>query len=174
MPAGQRRTGHLRRAFAQQQRGDAAGRRGESQTPAGHQIQVFGIAAQFQHQRAVLRRGQDVRRCRQSLGRVGRAEQDQLRWIAAQFQKTVGADLAIFQSLIIRPYPEQRFAFFVRKMSCPDRQAGGKTRRRPIAGMDFMQRPGQQSPAQRLVRPGHAQDQHRPLGWKPVMGDRMA
>lgn len=175
LPAGQRRAGHLRRAFAQQQRGDAAGRGGKGQFAAGHQIQASGIAAQFQHQRANLWRGQDVRRCRQSLGRIGRAKQDQLRRVATQFQKPVGTDLAIFQRFIIGPHPEQRPPFSMRRVACClDRQAGGKTRRRPIAGMDFVQGAGQQSATQRSVSLGHPQRQRRPLGWESVTGHGMS
>ncbi len=106
--------------------------------------------------------GQDVRRGSQSFGGVGGSQHNQAGRIASQFQKTVRADPAIFQGFVIRPHPEQWLAG-----RHPDGQAGGKASGAPVAGMDFMQGPGQQSTAQSIVGPRHTQTHERTVRGQP-------
>ena len=116
-----------------------------------------------------MRAGQNVGPRCQGPRRIGGPQQDQLGRIAAQFQKAVGADLAIFQRLVIRPHPKQRL--FPRR---PYGQTGGKPARAPIAGIDFMQGTRQQPAAQRLVGRRHAQGKGRPVGGQAITGQVMA
>ena len=129
LPAGQGGAGFVLRAVAQQDGRDAAFSRRESQPPAGHQVQAFGGAMDFQQQRPDMRAGQNVRRGRQGLGGIAGPHQDQLPRIAAQFSQAVGRQGAIFQRLIIGPHPEKRFG--ARRQ---DRQGHGKAAGAPAFG----------------------------------------
>jgi len=146
LPARQRGAGFSLRAMAQKQAGDAAFSRRQGQPPAGHQVQAFGHALDFQQQRAHMRTGQNVIRRRQGVRGIARSYQDQRPRIATQFEQAVGRYRAIFHRLIIGPDPEQRFSL------CRQQgQQRGKAAGAPSPGEDFVQRTGTQAATQHGV-----------------------
>lgn len=90
LPAGQGGAGFTLCAVTQQDRGGAAFSRRESQPPAGHQVQTFGRAMDFQQQRPDMGAGQNVRRGRQGFGGIFGPHHDQLARITAQFGQARG------------------------------------------------------------------------------------
>ena len=147
LPAGGGRAGHRRRPFAQDKKRDAAFFAQKRQPSAGHQIEGTRCAAKLQHHGAHMRAGQNVGGGGQRVFGMRRAQLEQTGRIAAQFQKARGRQGAILQRLIIRPDPEQGFAF--RGL---DGEAGREAAGPPVAREDFMQRPRPQPPAQHGIR----------------------
>ncbi len=152
LPAGGGCAGHRFCAFAQDKKRDAAFLAEKRQPAARHQIESAGRAAKLQHHGADMRTGQNIGGGGQRVVGMGCAEQEQIGRVASQFQKACGGQGAILQRLIIRPDPEQGFAF--RGL---DGEAGREAAGPPVAREDFMQRPRPQPPAQHGIRRRQAQ-----------------
>ena len=134
LPAGQGRAGVSLSAVAQKKNRDAVFPRRQSQPPAGHKVQAFGHAFDFQKQRAHMRTRQNVARRRQGIGGIAGSDQDQLSRVAAQLQQSVGRDRAIFHGLIIGPDPEEWLAARGKQ-----RQQGREAASAPSLGKNFVQ-----------------------------------
>ena len=134
LPACEGRTGFCFSAVAQKKGRDAIFPCGQSQPPAGHQVQAFGHAFDFQKQRAHMRTCQNVARRRQGIRGIAGPDQDQLSRIAAQLQQPVGRNRAILQGLIVGPDPEKWF-FACGKQRQQRREAAGA----PSLGKNLVQ-----------------------------------
>ena len=151
LPAGGSGAGLGHRAFPQQEQCDAAFFRQQRQPAAGHQIEAAGCPGNFQHHRPHMGAGQDVGRGGQRFAGIGRAQQEEVSGVAAQFQKTGGRQGAIFQRLIIRPDPEEWF--FVSGLAHGlNGKAGGEAARTPVAREHFVQSAPPKPPTQNGIR----------------------
>jgi hypothetical protein len=120
------RRGRLRaRGDTQHQRGDAGGLRRQRQLAACDQVELWGLAPDFQHHGAERVAGQRIGGGSQGGLDIGRAHRDQAARIEAEFGKAAHRQRAGFPFAKILPDPEQRPT-----RRNPPRKAGDKTRRR--------------------------------------------
>ena len=175
LPAGQSRAGFGARAVAQTKNRDAAFACRQSQPPACHQIQAFGHAFHFQQHRAGMRTSENVIRRRQGIHGIAGADLDQLPWITAQLQQSIGRQRAILHRLIIGPYPEEGFAFssgrMGRRQQCQQR---GKAARAPALREHFVQGTRTQPAAQHRICLWMTGGDRRPVRRQTVARHRMA
>jgi len=134
LPARQGGAGFGLSTVAQQKDRDAAFSRGQSQPPAGHQIQAFGHALDFQKQGAHMRTSQHIIRRRQGIRGIAGSDQDQASRIAAQLEQPIGRYRAILHRLIVGSDPEEGF------LACRQhRQQRCEAASAPSLGENFVQ-----------------------------------
>lgn len=164
MPACLRRAGKSISAFPQQDGRYTAHPGGEIQFAARHHVERARVAGHFQQQHAGMLASKNVMRRRQRFGRIGCPYKKEALGIAAQLGPALGRERAIFQRLVIGPYPEDRFTSSMRRVARqPDGQAGGEAAGPPIACENLMQRPALKPATQGRIRPRHTQRQSGPV-----------
>lgn len=110
---------------AQEKRRDTLMRRRQRQPTAGHEIEGFGHARNFDDNRAQRRAGERIAGRAQGTHGIGRAKYHEARRIDPQFEKAAGGQFTEFQRGIILADPDQGPAL-------PD--PGSQRRRQPRSG----------------------------------------
>ena len=123
---------------AQEEGGDVLLRSSERETAAGHHVENFRRARNFDHDGAKRGADQGIGRSLDRIVRMRRADQQDLRRIDAEFEKSRGGQFAEFDRREILPYPENLlFAGHARRKTGGESGGGGFA---IGGGIDFVQR----------------------------------